>query len=133
MARTIRVSILGRIYPLRVEADDEAFTREVAAFVEERIRAVERAAPGHPDLTHVVVTSLALGEEVLMLRRELDAHRAALARTTQETDALTDRLDAALGTLAVGDGADPNSHSTAAVLPSTPDSDDAPPEPTDET
>lgn len=111
MSITIRVTILGREYPLRVDPAHEAFTRRVAALVDERIRAVERQAPGHPDLTHAVIAAMSLAEELLRLRegrpepqpaapapeREHAAvYRAQLRALAREAAALADRLDAAL-------------------------------------
>ncbi len=98
---TIRISINGREYPLRVRAGDEGFTREIADLVDQRVRDAGRQAPGQPDLTHTVIAALALGEELLAARQELDELRSALLDMVQ----LTDRLDAALSENR-GDGAD---------------------------
>jgi|GEM_PF-442845 len=120
MEKTLRVSILGRPYPLRVRADDEAFTLRVATLVDERIRAIERQAPGHPDLTHAVVAALSLGEDLISALDDLQTARAELqaaqdaqaerpalafdpATFLADADALADRLEAALG--GGGDGA----------------------------
>jgi len=100
MDKTIRVSILGRTYPLRVEEGDEAFTRRVASMVDARAREMQRLAEGHPDLTHVVLAAMSLGEEALAAQDRDDA----LQSVAEDADALADRLDAALADHA-GDGA----------------------------
>jgi cell division protein ZapA len=115
MEKTIRVSILGRVYPLRVEEADELFTRRVASLVDERARAMERQAPGHPDLTHLVIAALSLAEELIATQDQLDDALRTLEaaapgddtidRLAADADALADRLDAALGAPGAGDGA----------------------------
>lgn len=99
MEKTIRVTVHGRTYPLRVAASDEAFTQEVAAMVDARVKAMVQQVPGHPDLTHAILAALSIGEELFTARQEL-AHLRHLA---EGADALADRLDAALAP--AGDGA----------------------------
>jgi cell division protein ZapA len=92
MEKTIRVTILGRPYPLRVDEQHEGFTTRLAAMVEERAREVESHAPGHTPLTHMALTALSLGEELLTLRDELES----LRQIEDQADVLASRLDAAL-------------------------------------
>lgn len=92
MDKTIRVSILGRTYPLRVEEGDEEFTRRVASVVDARAREMQRLAEGHPDLTHVVLAAMSLGEEALAAQDRSDT----LQQMAADADALADRLDTAL-------------------------------------
>jgi cell division protein ZapA len=92
MEKTIRVTILGRPYPLRVEEQHEDFTTRLAAMVEERAREVESHAPGYTPLTHMALTALSLGEELLTLRDQLQS----LRQIEDQADALAARLDAAL-------------------------------------
>ncbi len=68
MEKSIRVRILGRDYPLRVQEDDEAATREMAAHVDARMRAFKTAHPEQSDLVTAVVTALALAEELYHAR-----------------------------------------------------------------
>lgn len=100
MQKSIRIEILGHEYPLRVAAEDEAFTHRVAAFVDERFRAVRAEVPGVSDLTHTVLGALGLAEELLLVREELERLQRGVG---EHADALTDRLDAALAS--GGDGA----------------------------
>ncbi len=104
--KTIRVTILGRPYPLRVEPADEEATERLAAWVDKRIRAMEASAPGHPALTHAVLAALSLADELEAARREVNALRHEFETTRASTsdardveaeaEALADRLDAAL-------------------------------------
>ena len=68
MEKSIRVRILGRDYPLRVQEDAEAATREMAALVDARMQAFKSAHPEQPDLVTAVVTALALAEELYNTR-----------------------------------------------------------------
>ena len=93
-ARSIRVRVLDKEYPLRVAPADEAYTQHVAAFVDERLRRIQRGIPAQPDLTHAVIGALQLAEELFAARAELD--RLA-QRTDQEAAELTALLDRAMG------------------------------------
>jgi cell division protein ZapA len=117
MEKTIRITILGRTYPLRVDEADEAFTRRVAAMVDERARQVKQQAPGHPDLTHVVLTALSLGEAMLTAQERL----VSVERIAEDAEALADRLESALVGPA-GDGATipPDMHDQAAAVDDAP-------------
>lgn len=100
MQKAIRIEVLGHQYPLRVAAEDEAFTQRIAALVDERMRALRDEVPGVSDLTHAVLGALGIAEEMVLAREEL----ARLQRRIgDDADALADRLDAALA--AGGDGA----------------------------
>ncbi len=89
MEKTIRVDVMGREYPLRIAASDEAVTREMAAYVDARMRAFRAAFPKQPEVTTAVVTALALVEELF-------AARDAQARMLAEADREAAQLDALL-------------------------------------
>lgn len=89
MEKTIRVQVLGKEYPLRIEEADEAMTREMAAYVDAKMKAFRQAFPKQPEVTTAVVTALALAEELFSARE-------AQARTLAETDEEAARLDAVL-------------------------------------
>ncbi len=91
--KSIRVSILGREYALRVREQDEEQTRALARFVEDRMRRFQEAHPEQAELTTAVITALALAEELHDLRAE---HAAAERSLDNELDALADRLASAL-------------------------------------
>jgi len=71
MEKSIRVRILGRDYPLRVQEDSEAATREMAAYVDAKMQAFKTAHPEQSDLVTAVVTALTLAEELYTARSEL--------------------------------------------------------------
>ena len=105
--RSIRVRILDREYPLRVAPADEAYTRHLAALVDERLQRIRRGLATQPDLTHAVIGALEMAEELYAARAEIDRLRA---QVELEAAALAARLDDALASGdatgdAAGDGA----------------------------
>ncbi len=91
---SIRVRILDREYPLRVAPGDEDYTVHLAQRVDERLRRLRQALPGQPDLTHAVLATLEMAEELYAARAETDRLRA---RIELEASALSDRLDDVVG------------------------------------
>lgn len=90
---SLRVEILGHEYPLRVEESDAAFTQEVAAYVDERMRSFRNDVPGVSDLTHAVLSALAVAEELHLAWGELERLRQSVST---DADALANHLDTAL-------------------------------------
>ncbi|MEM1043270.1 MAG: cell division protein ZapA [Bacteroidota bacterium] len=90
---SLRVEILGHEYPLRVDEADAALTREVAAYVDERMHAFRNEVPGVSDMTHAVLSALAIAEELHLAWGELERLRTAVGA---DADALAERLDEAL-------------------------------------
>jgi cell division protein ZapA len=91
--KSIRINILGRDYALRVREEDEAQTRQLADFVETRMRRFQRAHPEQAELTTAIITALALAEEVHDLRAERANAEESL---NNDLSALADRLAAVL-------------------------------------
>ncbi len=87
--KSIRVHVLGREYALRVEEEDEAFTREVASFVNARMEQFRDDHPEQADLTTAVMTALAFAEELHTLEEERAGGAEAL---NEELHRLADRL-----------------------------------------
>lgn len=88
--KSIRVSIMGREYGLRVQEDDEAHTRRMAASVDQRMQKFKEAHPEQAELTTAVMTALSLAEELFLQRDEYEDGTAALSG---ELEALVDELD----------------------------------------
>jgi len=88
--KSIRVHILGREYALRVEEEDEAFTREVASFVNSRMEQFRDAHPEQAELTTAVITALALAEELHTVKEEQAGGTAAV---NHELDRIRGRLE----------------------------------------
>lgn len=73
MEKSIRVQVLGREYALRVREEDEGATREIAAYVDAKMRAFKQAHPDQPEMTAAIVTALAIAEELYAAREEQEA------------------------------------------------------------
>ena len=87
--KSIRVHILGREYALRVQQENEAFTREVAAFVNSRMEKFKDAHPEQAELTTAVITALALAEDLHDLRDEVEDEHGEVQ---EEIEELSERL-----------------------------------------
>lgn len=91
--RTIRVRILGRDYALRVHLDDEAFTRDLAHYVDQRMQTFKQAHPEQPEMTAAVISALAIAEDLFAA---LDAQEALQDRLEHALAGLDAQLAAAL-------------------------------------
>jgi cell division protein ZapA len=73
-ASSIRVRILDREYSLRVKSNEDArHTREIAAYVDRRLKSFRTDHPDRPEITGAVITALALTEELFEARRKLES------------------------------------------------------------
>ena len=68
MMRSIHVEILNRPFPLRVQPENEALMRRIAAFVDQKMRSARANLPDRPDLTIAVVAALSIAEELFAER-----------------------------------------------------------------
>ena len=92
MDKSIRVKILDREYPLRVNVENEARTREIAEAVDARMHAIRKHIPTEPDLTIAIMTALAYGEELASIS-------AASESQSSETLTQIDSMLRALSTI----------------------------------
>ena len=93
MNYSIRVRILNREYSLFVQEEYEALTREVAAFVDEKMLAFKNAHPEQTDLTTAIITALAIAEE---LHTALEDQNMLLAEINDTSNSLFQKLGEAL-------------------------------------
>jgi len=66
---SIKVTILGRTYPLKVADEDVDFMLDVARFVDHRFRTFKEELKNQSETTIMVLASLSLAEELFMERR----------------------------------------------------------------
>ena len=68
MDELVRVKILNREYPLRVEPKDTESTRQLAANLNKRMMQFKKDHAGQPDLVAAVMVAMEMGEELARYR-----------------------------------------------------------------
>lgn len=91
MAR-VEITLNNRAYPIACEDGQEKRVREVAAFVEERIREIQGSVRSVTDMHLLVMVSLMLGDELLDLKAEKSAPPPPAPPGPLEDPALAARL-----------------------------------------
>ena len=94
MEKSITVRVLGKEYTLRVREEDEAMTREIATYVDEKMTAFRKAFPKQPETTTAVIAALAIAEELFVARNRQDPISVDIEGEIEE---LTTLLDKAIG------------------------------------
>lgn len=89
---SMRVIILGQEYPVHADADAE-YIREIAAFLDDRLRTIYQAEPSRPLLKIAILTALNLSDELFTLRRE---NQELVERFEQKVREFTDHLNRGL-------------------------------------
>lgn len=91
MANSIRIRIQNRDFSLVVERQDEERTRELAAYVDAKIREFRRSHPEQPEVTAAIITAMAIAEELFTerdqhadLENTLGTELSDMARTLGE-------------------------------------------------
>jgi cell division protein ZapA len=73
--KSIKVNILGRPYPLKVEDDEEETMIKIAEYVDEKFRVYRRELSKQPDATVMVLAALSIAEEMFAARKKLHESR----------------------------------------------------------
>jgi cell division protein ZapA len=66
---TVKVTILGQEYPVRADVDAD-YIRDIAAFLDARMRKIQKTEPNRPPLKVAILAALNLTDEVFTLQRE---------------------------------------------------------------
>jgi cell division protein ZapA len=91
-ASIVRVTILGQEYPVRANAD-AAYVREIAAFLDARMRMIQQADPNRPPLKIAILAALNLVDEMFTLRKQKQEVAERFERKVKE---FTEHLDRGL-------------------------------------
>jgi cell division protein ZapA len=67
--KSIKVTILGKPYPLRVEDNDEEFMQQIAQYVDERFRVFRDELSNQQESTVLVLACLSIAEELFLEKR----------------------------------------------------------------
>lgn len=68
--KSIKVSILGKQYPLRVEESEEQNMVRIAEYVDEKFKQYKKELSKQPESTVMVLAALSIAEELFEQRRE---------------------------------------------------------------
>ncbi|AXJ01011.1 Cell division protein ZapA, inhibits GTPase activity of FtsZ [Cyclonatronum proteinivorum] len=69
--KSIKVTILNKQYPLKVQPGDELLMEEVAQFVDRRLKDMKKHFAGQPNDTIMVLSCLSLAEEIFLLKKNM--------------------------------------------------------------
>ena len=67
--KAIKVTILGKQYPLRVDDSEEENMVRIARFVDEKLRQYKNELTKQPDSTVMILTALSIAEELFEERQ----------------------------------------------------------------
>ena len=96
MEKPIRVRVMSRDFTLRVRPEDEPATREIAAYVDDKMQRFKEAHPEQSELTAAIITALALAEELYAARDAREQLQHFDRRFGEELAALEEQLAHAL-------------------------------------
>lgn len=67
--KSIKVTILGKQYPLRVDDNDEELMHQIAQYVDDRFRVFRDELSNQQETTVLVLASLSIAEELFLEKR----------------------------------------------------------------
>lgn len=70
--QSIKVTVLGKQIPLKVEESEVENTRKIAQFVDEKFRVYRNQLSNQPDSTVMILACLSIAEELFELRSKLN-------------------------------------------------------------
>jgi cell division protein ZapA (FtsZ GTPase activity inhibitor) len=89
-AQRVEVEILGQKYTIKSEADPK-YVRDLAAYVEKRVKSVEGQMRGQDPIKALALAGLYIADELFQAREELSKYEGDLPK---RIGAMVDLLDA---------------------------------------
>ena len=89
--QVVSIEISGQQYPIRTGLDPEYVTR-VAAYVDERMRAVGEVTPSGDQVRLAVLAALNIADELFRCRDASRARSGEIAERAHELEELLDRV-----------------------------------------
>jgi cell division protein ZapA len=86
----VPVEILGQRFPIRSSLDED-YVRQLASYVDEKMRAAEDLTPGNDALRVALVAALNLADELFRARGLGDGTAASLTSRTERLERLVDQ------------------------------------------
>jgi len=72
--KSIKVTIYGRQYPLKVEDNDNDMMQDIADYVDSRIRVFKRELVNQSEQTVIIMACLSLAEELFIERKKNESN-----------------------------------------------------------
>lgn len=72
MMQSIKVTVLGKQIPLKVEEEEVENTRKIAQYVDDKFKVYRNQLSNQPDSTIMILACLSVAEEVFELRSQLN-------------------------------------------------------------
>jgi cell division protein ZapA (FtsZ GTPase activity inhibitor) len=72
MMQSIKVTVLGKQIPLKVEDTEVENTRKIAQYVDDKFKVYRNQLSNQPDSTIMILACLSIAEEVFELRSQLN-------------------------------------------------------------
>ena len=92
--KSIKVTILGREYPLKVKDNEEESMREIAQYVDDRFQEYKKELKKLPETTILTMACLSIAEELFEERRKNQASSQSESRFLHYiNESLDDILD----------------------------------------
>lgn len=86
--KSIKVTILGKQYPLKVEESEEETMKRIAQYVDEKFRQYKKELNKQPDSTIMTLAALSIAEELFEERkrnRELNKQEDKVLQNVNKT------------------------------------------------
>lgn len=87
--RVVHVEVLGQRYPIR-SALDPRYIHELAAYVDQKMRAAAEISPASDTLGLAVLSALNIADEFFRARDQQRSSHGALAERTRELERIVD-------------------------------------------
>jgi cell division protein ZapA len=84
--KSIKVTILGKQYPIKVEDDEVETMERIARFVDKRFSEFKKDLKQQPDPVVMALASLSIAEELFEERRKQNEQAKAEKNRKKETD-----------------------------------------------
>ena len=90
MSRSIKVQIFGQMYPIQGDLD-EAYVQKLAAYVDEKMRAIAEMTPTVDTQKVAILAALAIADELHSLRKERSEREDLLKEQAERCLTLVER------------------------------------------
>jgi cell division protein ZapA len=90
MSRTFKIQIFGQVYPIQGDLD-EAYVQKLAAYVDEKMRAIVEMTPTVDTQKVAILAALAIADELHSLRKERSEREDLLKEQAERCLTLVER------------------------------------------